>query len=104
MEESKENVVDKIYKLRKNFVIIGLTGRTGSGCSTVAKLLRTQKPEEFKSEYREINSNPINNDVRKNRIIYRYILKNWNPFMLLRLVILYFITHCCRLSMISLVH
>lgn len=34
MEESKENIVDKIYKLRKNFVIIGLTGRTGSGCST----------------------------------------------------------------------
>lgn len=84
MEESKENIVDKIYKLRKNFVIIGLTGRTGSGCSTVAKLLRTQKPEEFKSEYREINSNPINNDVRKNRIIYRYILKNWNPFTVIK--------------------
>lgn len=84
MEESKENIVDKIYKLRKNFVIIGLTGRTGSGCSTVAKLLRTQKPEEFKSEYREVNSNPINNDVRKNRIIYRYILKNWNPFTVIK--------------------
>ena len=84
MEESKENIVDKIYKLRKNFVIIGLTGRTGSGCSTVAKLLRTQKPEEFKSEYREVNSNPINNDVRKNRIIYRYILKNWNPFTIIK--------------------
>lgn len=84
MEEPKENIVDKIYKLRKNFVIIGLTGRTGSGCSTVAKLLRTQKPEEFKSEYREVNSNPINNDVRKNRIIYRYILKNWNPFTVIK--------------------
>lgn len=84
MKESKENIVDKIYKLRKNFVIIGLTGRTGSGCSTVAKLLRTQKPEEFKSEYREVNSNPINNDVRKNRIIYRYILKNWNPFTVIK--------------------
>ena len=79
-EEPKENIVDKIYKLRKNFVVIGLTGRTGSGCSTVAKLLSTQNPEEFKSEYREVNSNPINNDVRKNRIIYRYILKNWSPF------------------------
>lgn len=38
-EEPKENIVDKIYKLRKNFVVIGLTGRTGSGCTTVAKLL-----------------------------------------------------------------
>lgn len=84
MEESKENIVDKIYKLRKNFVVIGLTGRTGSGCSTVAKLLSTQNPEEFKSEYREVNSDPINNDVRKNRIIYRYILKNWSPFTVIK--------------------
>ena len=74
MENPKENIVDKIYKLRKNFVIIGLTGRTGSGCTTVAKILQTQHPEEFKTEYREINTDPINNDVRKNRIIYRYIL------------------------------
>lgn len=84
MEEPKENIVDKIYKLRKNFVVIGLTGRTGSGCSTVAKLLSTQNPEEFKSEYREVNSDPINNDVRKNRIIYRYILKNWSPFTVIK--------------------
>ena len=85
MEEiPKENIVDKIYKLRKNFVVIGLTGRTGSGCSTVAKLLSTQNPEEFKSEYREVNSSPIDNDVRKNRIIYRYILKNWSPFTIIK--------------------
>ena len=53
MENPKENIVDKIYKLRKNFVIIGLTGRTGSGCTTVAKILQTQHPEEFKTEYGE---------------------------------------------------
>lgn len=81
MENPKENIVDKIYKLRKNFVIIGLTGRTGSGCTTVAKILQTRHPEEFKSEYREIKTAPINNDVRKNRIIYRYILKNWSLFL-----------------------
>lgn len=84
MENPKENIVDKIYKLRKNFVIIGLTGRTGSGCTTVAKILQTRHPEEFKSEYREINTAPINNDVRKNRIIYRYILKNWSPFTVVK--------------------
>lgn len=73
MEEQLNNIVEKIYKLRKNFVIIGLTGRTGSGCSTVAKILQTKNPENLKSEYREVNSAPINNDIRKNRIIYRYI-------------------------------
>lgn len=105
MEEiPKENIVDKIYKLRKNFVVIGLTGRTGSGCSTVAKLLSTQNPEEFKSEYREVNSNPIDNDVRKNRIIIGIFSRIGVLLQLLKLVILYFIMLCCRLSMISLVH
>jgi len=84
MEEQLNNIVEKIYKLRKNFVIIGLTGRTGSGCSTVAKILQTANPENLKSEYREVNSAPINNDIRKNRIIYRFILKNWNPFVVVK--------------------
>lgn len=84
MEEQLNNIVEKIYKLRKNFVIIGLTGRTGSGCSTVAKILQTENPENLKSEYREVNSAPINNDIRKNRIIYRFILKNWNPFVVVK--------------------
>lgn len=42
MEELKENIKDKIYKLRKNSVVICLNGRTGSGCTTVAKLLSTR--------------------------------------------------------------
>lgn len=32
-------VVENIYALRSNFLIIGLTGRTGSGCTTVAEIL-----------------------------------------------------------------
>ena len=35
-----DSVVDSIYKLRQTFLLIGLTGRTGSGCSTIAKLLK----------------------------------------------------------------
>lgn len=104
MDEPKDNIVDKIYKLRKNFVVIGLTGRTGSGCSTVAKLLSTQNPEEFKSEYREVNSNPIDNDVRKIELSIGIFSRIGVLLLLLKLVILYFIMLCCRLSMISLIH
>lgn len=46
-------VVDQIFKLRKDFIIIGLTGRTGSGCSTVAKIMSTKNASDIKSEYRE---------------------------------------------------
>lgn len=35
-------VVKEIYKLRHNFIVIGLTGRTGSGCTTVADILKTK--------------------------------------------------------------
>lgn len=31
--------LDELYSLREDFSIIGLTGRTGSGCSKVAELL-----------------------------------------------------------------
>ena len=40
-------VVKQIYKLRQNFILIGLTGRTGSGCSTVAKVLETENVQDL---------------------------------------------------------
>ncbi len=55
---SKELIVDKIYRLRRNFVIIGLTGRTGSGCTTVAETL-SKNFKDLKSLYREFNSGEI---------------------------------------------
>lgn len=73
-------VVKQIYKLRQNFILIGLTGRTGSGCSTVAKLLGTEKASSLKSNYREFNNGEIDNNVRKDRIVHEYINKNWYPF------------------------
>ena len=48
-------VVKQIYKLRQNFILIGLTGRTGSGCSTVAKVLGTENVQGLKSNYRDFN-------------------------------------------------
>ena len=48
-------VVKQIYKLRQNFIPIGLTGRTGSGCSTVAKVLETENVQDLKSNYRDFN-------------------------------------------------
>lgn len=44
-------VIKQIYKLRQNFILIGLTGRTGSGCSTVAKVLETEHVQDLKSNY-----------------------------------------------------
>ena len=48
-------VVKQIYKLRQNFILIGLTRRTASGCSTVAKILATENVQDLKSNYRDFN-------------------------------------------------
>ena len=33
-----KNKVSKIYENKENFLVIGLTGKTGSGCSTVSSI------------------------------------------------------------------
>lgn len=74
------NIVDKIYRLRKNFLILGLTGRTGSGCTTVADTL-TKNFNQLKSRYRDFHRGDIDNNTRKDRIIYKYLEQNWKtPF------------------------
>lgn len=74
-------MVDHIYSLRKEFMIIGLTGRTGSGCTTVANFLTEKDPQSFKSMYQNFRNGEINNQVRKDRIIYNFIQENWYPFI-----------------------
>ena len=56
-------VVKQIYKLRQNFILIGLTGRTGSGCSTVAKVLETEHVQDLKSNYRDFNEGDCFNHI-----------------------------------------
>ena len=77
-------VVDQIFKLRKDFIIIGLTGRTGSGCSTVAKIMSTKNASDIKSEYREFHNDKIDNNTRKNRIVAKFISNNWKPFFTIK--------------------
>lgn len=76
-------IVEQIYKLRRDFLLIGLTGRTGSGCSTVAKILGSDI-NDIKTEYREINDGPWDNDSRKNRIVYKYMKEHWHKFITIK--------------------
>lgn len=88
-----ERLIRKLYELRKNFIVIGLTGRTGSGCSTVADVLSSQSLRELPSNYPEYVGMP---DVerRKNRIVYEFMDEsdNWWPFTVIKAsdVIFYF--------------
>lgn len=74
------NVIDQIYNLRRNFIVIGLTGRTGSGCSTVAEILSEKDIKKLYSFCQDFNSGKIDNNARKNRIVHHFIQDNWKPF------------------------
>ncbi|WP_459480626.1 cytidine/deoxycytidylate deaminase family protein [Clostridium saccharoperbutylacetonicum] len=71
--------IEKVFSERKNFMVIGLTGRTGAGTSTAAKIL-TKKIEELGlSEVNELKSN----EDRKKRIVHNFSKVNWQPFKII---------------------
>ncbi|TMP47921.1 MULTISPECIES: anti-phage dCTP deaminase [unclassified Pseudoalteromonas] len=77
---SKQNTVSSalktVLKESSDFIIIGLTGRTGSGCSTCAKLLSGDKlplPSPLDSHFK-------GNEARKYKIVKKYIDKTWSKF------------------------
>ncbi|MDF5912540.1 hypothetical protein P4W15_13225 [Morganella morganii] len=74
-----DNALSKIYSEKEDFIIIGLTGRTGSGCSTVASILASKK-DDIKHDL-FIGDNPSNNEDRKERILTKYFNKTWESFI-----------------------
>lgn len=71
--------IELIFQERREFIIIGLTGRTGSGCTTISNLLEKTFDELFPPK-------PIvgcceNNEERKYDVVYNYAKKNWKPFV-----------------------
>lgn len=69
--------IGRLYTLRNQFIVIGLTGRTGSGCTTAAKVL-SRNIEELNLRS---PANPIeNNDERKHAIIYDWVANHWKKF------------------------
>ncbi len=73
------NVITNMYKNKEKLLILGLTGRTGAGCSTVASIL--SKPiEELSLEY-EARSENVSADKYKYEIIINYMKKDrWHRF------------------------
>lgn len=73
--------LDSLYQLRNKFIIIGLTGRLGSGCSTVASLLTK---ENFSDCNFPAPSNENTNEDRKYKIVYKFLKDNWKQYLLIR--------------------
>ncbi|PXY40369.1 hypothetical protein DMB65_12180 [Flavobacterium cheongpyeongense] len=70
--------LDQLYSLRRNFTIIGLTGRTGSGCSDLAEILSMK--------FTEIENIRLPSDIdesvfqKKYAIAYNFAKENWKEY------------------------
>ena len=82
MEEKQTNVIDtgkyvqEVYKDLSHYIVIGLTGRCGSGCSTVCDLLCEENglhPEDFVGRSQ---AEVIHNRQRDENIIIEFATKN----------------------------
>ncbi|WP_054757388.1 deoxycytidylate deaminase [Vibrio harveyi] len=76
------SALEKLHSKNEDFIMIGLTGRTGSGCTTAASILSSDKDSIVHSLFKgEVaKSNP----QRKEKILNRFYEKNWQPFTHLR--------------------
>lgn len=84
METTQQGTsLDKLYNLRTDFLLIGLTGRLGSGCTEVANLLRKEAFSACNFP-QPINRDFTSNEERKYRIVYNFMQSNWQPFTLIR--------------------
>ena len=87
-EALKKSVVHVLFDPKKEFTIIGLTGRTGSGCSTVAKLLSKEKFEDFTAGYTldSADSENISDNEKKKRLIcLNYLERHWTPAVYIKI-------------------
>lgn len=79
MIQKFNDAVKTVYGELDNCIILGLTGRTGSGCTTTSKILETKRfqdltlPTPKSYDYKDV-------EERKYQIVYRFIKNNWSPF------------------------
>lgn len=76
------HAVDALYANRNRFIIIGLTGRTGAGCSTVARILSKSADDIVGPNVTIIKG--MDNESRKCNIIKDYARKNWQRFFVIK--------------------
>jgi len=75
-------LIESIYSERNKFILLGLTGRIGSGCTTTAKFL-SKNVEEHNLRIIQLENDSTDNK-RKKFILDSYYRKNWKPFSVIR--------------------
>ncbi len=74
-----KEAIKQIYKHRQDFILIGLTGKIGVGCSTTANFMIQDYPVHNLPSL--CISNTSSDIDRKKYIVQKFYLANWKPFV-----------------------
>ena len=76
--------VETAFRERQSTIILALTARTGSGCSTVANILKTPKFSDLHTRLPK-NRDFDSRDARKYEVIYKYmqVEDRWKKFTII---------------------
>lgn len=76
--------VETAFRERQSTIILALTGRTGSGCSTVANILKAPKFSDLHTRLPK-NRDFDSRDARKYEVIYKYmqVEDRWKKFTII---------------------
>src|SRR5688572_10061546 len=90
--------LDKLYSLRSSFVIIGLTGRVGGGCSVIAKTLSGNDILDISKD--KLKKTLEQEEIKRN-ICYQFLSSsdNWQQFETINykdVLLLHVIFECMR--------
>ncbi|MGI7011110.1 hypothetical protein [Citrobacter braakii] len=75
---AEQKFISELFLENNQFILVGLTGRTGSGCTTTANILESKKVT-----FPELNS--LNNfydglDIRRYSIVRKFAEEHWENF------------------------
>lgn len=76
-------MISSLFHERSKFIVLGLTGRTGSGCTTAANILESEKAAFPRVEDVKYGKNQFfsNLDSKRYKIAAHYISENYSPFI-----------------------
>ena len=84
MTIKNQEAIKSLYRQRDRFILIGLTGRTGAGCTTVSKILSSDSINKLDlKSYKTCDY--LSADERKYSVIYRFMKEGdrWKPFIVI---------------------
>ncbi|MBB1369581.1 anti-phage dCTP deaminase [Pseudoalteromonas sp. SR45-4] len=88
-----EQFISQLFMENSQFILVGLTGRTGSGCTTAANILENKSPSFPSVE--NLNNFYEGLDAKRYKIVKNYAEQHWHNFYSIKvsdLISIYFLT------------